>query len=88
MVRDKIKITMDEMEQATYVGVRRSMTAIFSSGLVVIFKVSTIKIFLAIVCKVIVESGKSIPDTELHLTFVKSKHLIGRYIPTISDIDL
>lgn len=52
VVRDMIKITMDELVRTADVGVRRGLTVRFESGMVNIFKVSSIEMFLALVCEV------------------------------------
>lgn len=51
-----------------------------------ILKESIIKIFFSTMLQVTVEWGGNVPDTKMRLTFVKSRYLIGRYIPTIQDV--
>lgn len=70
---------MDEMGQATDVRVRRSSTISFASGLVENFKVSSVKMFLALVHEVPPEYDRSVPDTELWLAFVKYGYLTRVY---------
>lgn len=76
------------MAWAADVGVRKSLTARFASELVEILKVSAINILMAPVRVISAEWGRIVSDTEMPLTFVKSRYPIGGYIPVIPDIGL
>lgn len=79
---------MDQTEIVADVGVHRSRSANFASRLVSIFRVSTIKLALALVREVAAELCGNIPDSELRITFVKSGNLIEGYIIAIRHVDL
>lgn len=87
VVRDEMIITIIEMPRVADLGVRKSSTASFALELVKSFKVSNISIFSALVCTIAADQGKSFPDTELRLTFVKFNYLMKGCIPTIQDVD-
>lgn len=67
---------MDKMARADGMGVRKSSSTGFTSGLVEFFEVNTIELVLATLRKLDAERSRSIPDIYLLLAFVKSRYLI------------
>lgn len=65
-----------------------SSAASASSRLGDIFKVTTLKILLAIMREVAMECGTNVPNTELLQTVVKCNYLMGGWFLTIFDLDL
>lgn len=59
---------INEMARAADESVRRSLKASCASRLVKNFKLSIIKLFLALVCDVAVEQGIILPSTKVRLT--------------------
>lgn len=77
VIHDGITITIEERASAIDVGVCKRTTPSYRSGLVTIFKVSTMELFLASVREIAAEWGRNAPHTELRLTFVESGYLIS-----------
>lgn len=48
---------------------------------------SIFKICFALLHEVVAEWGRHVSDTKLVLAFVRSRYLVGRYIPTTRDTD-
>lgn len=63
---------MIEMAWDAGIGVPRSLTDRFASGLIEILKLSTTKMHFALVCEIAGELGGSVPGTKVLLTSVKS----------------
>lgn len=77
IARDGGTITMDEMGWAADVGERRSLTNSFASGLLNVFKISPIEIFLALLREVSGKRGEIIPDVKTRLAFVKNGYIFS-----------
>lgn len=65
------------MARVANVHSRGSSTAKFASGLENIFKVSTVKVFLALLRRLTMKSSGNAPSTELHLISNKFRYLMG-----------
>lgn len=76
---------MDEMAEAADVDFCRRSTAGFASGLVEIFKVTTIKVFLAPVQEVAADFCKGVPAREVQLAILQSGYHTGRHFMTTRD---
>lgn len=79
VVRDGIKIIIDETARVAYEDGRRSSTAIFVSGLAEILKLIVTKIFSTF-AQIAAECGRHIMDTEVRRTFKKSEYVMGNII--------
>lgn len=75
-----IAVTMNELTRPANVRVSSGSTASFALGMVEIFKVSTIKLFLVLVIEVAAKQDKRVPDMELPLASVKYGFLMGDII--------
>lgn len=87
VIHCRVEVTMDEISRAADMFVHRSSTAGYSSRLVNIFKISTIK-RLVFVCEVAAECGWNVSNTELWLAFVMYGYLKEGSIPTVHAADL
>lgn len=86
VIHYSITVIMEEMTLSLDVVVRSSSINSLSPELVDAYKLSTTKIFLVLLCEIVAEYGRIIPDTEVQLVFVKSGYLVGEYIPMIRDV--
>lgn len=79
---------MDEKVRAADVGAHWSLRTSFTSRVVLIFKLYTMKIFSAFVREAAVDWSRIIINTKVRLAFMRSGYQMGGYILTIQDVVL
>lgn len=87
-VCDKVAVTVEDLSRAVS-GIKETV-AITGSAVNSVDQVkdSTAQSFTALVTVVAKGNETSVRNSEVRLTFLESRYMLGRYVPTLKDMDL